>query len=88
VISAALGQPVPIDLIALGEVALSGDVRPVPLLAERAAEAARLGFRRLLVPTGSRGRLDSRKLGATLVEVGNLDDAIGAMRRAGLSSIR
>src|SRR4051794_7373392 len=88
VVSAALGQPVPLDVIALGEVALSGDVRPVPMLAERAAEAARLGFARLLVPVGSRGRIDARKIGATLVEVSNLEDAIGAIRRAGLSSIR
>lgn len=88
VISAALGQPVPLDVIALGEVALSGDVRPVPLLAERAAEAARLGFRRLLVPAGSRGRVDAAKVGGTLVEVSNLEDAVGAIRRAGLTSIR
>jgi DNA repair protein RadA/Sms len=88
VISAAEGQPVPIDIVALGEVALSGDVRPVPLLAERAAEAARLGFDRLLVPAGSKGRLAAGKLGAKLVEVANLGDAIAAMRRAGLSSIR
>ena len=54
VVSAAQNQPVPLDLIAIGEVALSGDVRPVPMLAERVAEAARLGFRRLLVPPGSR----------------------------------
>jgi len=88
VISAALSQPVPLDVIAIGEVALSGDVRPVPMLAERAAEAARLGFSRLLVPAGSRGRIDAHKIGATLVEVSNLEDAIGAIRRAGLSSIR
>jgi DNA repair protein RadA/Sms len=88
VISAAQGQPVPIDLVAIGEVALSGDVRPVPMLIERAAEAARLGFHRLLVPAGSRARLNGRQLPATLVEVANLDEAITAMRRAGLSSIR
>jgi DNA repair protein RadA/Sms len=88
VISAAQGQPVPIDLVAIGEVALSGDVRPVPMLIERAAEAARLGFHRLLVPSGSRARLNGRQLAATLVEVANLDEAITAMRRAGLSSIR
>jgi DNA repair protein RadA/Sms len=88
VISAALGQPVPIDLVALGEVALSGDIRPVPMLAERAAEAARLGFSRLLVPTGSRSRIDRGKVGAVLVEVASLEDAIGAIRRAGLASIR
>jgi DNA repair protein RadA/Sms len=88
VVSAATEQPVPIDLLAIGEVALSGDVRPVPMLTERAAEAARLGFSRLLVPAGSRSRIDTAKVRATLVEVGNLTDAIGAMRRAGLSSIR
>src|SRR5581483_4090339 len=87
-VSAAQGQPVPLDLVALGEVALSGDIRPVPMLAERVAEAARLGFGRLLVPAGAKARLDAAKLGATLVEVGRLDDAIGAIRRAGLTSIR
>jgi DNA repair protein RadA/Sms len=88
VISAAQGQPVPLDLIAIGEVALSGDVRPVPMLAERVAEAARLGFGRLLVPPGSRSRLNGRRPASTLVEVANLDTAIGAMRRAGLVRVR
>ncbi len=88
VISAAQGQPVPLDLIAIGEVALSGDVRPVPMFAERVAEATRLGFGRLLVPNGSRARLAGRRTAATLVEVGNLGEAIAAMRRAGLSSVR
>lgn len=87
VVSAATGQPVPIDLVAMGEVALSGDVRPVPMLAERAAEAARLGFQRLLVPTGTRKRIDCTKIPATVVEVANLEDALGAIRRAGLTSI-
>jgi len=58
------------------------------MLAERTAEAARVGFSRLLVPAGTRKRLDTSKLTATLVEVGNLGDAINAMRRAGLASIR
>jgi DNA repair protein RadA/Sms len=88
VISAAQYQPVPIDLIAIGEVALSGDVRPVPMFSERVAEAARLGFRRLLVPSGSTARLKGRKVSITLIEVTNLEEAITAMRRAGLSSIR
>jgi DNA repair protein RadA/Sms len=88
VVSAAHDQPVPLDLIAIGEVALSGDVRPVPMLAERAAEAARLGFQRLLVPPGSRDRLAGRMPKATLVEVGSLGEAIAAMRRAGLIPIR
>lgn len=88
VISAADAQPVPLDLIAIGEVALSGDIRPVPMLAERVNEAARLGFQRLLVPPGTRSRLRGRWPAATLVEVANLGDAISATRRAGLTRVR
>jgi DNA repair protein RadA/Sms len=88
VVSAAQSQPVPLDLVAIGEVALSGDVRPVPMLAERVAEAARLGFRRLLVPAGSAARMNGRQVPAALVEVANLNEAIAAMRRAGLSTVR
>jgi predicted ATP-dependent serine protease len=58
------------------------------MLAERAVEAARLGFQRLLVPVGSRARLDGHRVPAQLVEVANLDAAIAAMQRAGLSSVR
>jgi DNA repair protein RadA/Sms len=48
--SAARDWPVPSDLAAFGEVGLGGEVRPVPQLPRRLAEAARLGFRRALVP--------------------------------------
>lgn len=40
-------------LAAFGEVGLSGEVRPVPAISRRLAEAARLGFRRAVVPLGS-----------------------------------
>jgi DNA repair protein RadA/Sms len=58
--SAARDRQVPPDLITLGEVGLGGEVRPVPQLPRRLAEAARLGFRRALVPAtglpdGARG---------------------------------
>jgi hypothetical protein len=42
----------------------------------------------LLVPPGTRTRLAGRGTTATLVEVANLGAAIGAMKRAGLSSVR
>jgi DNA repair protein RadA/Sms len=48
--SAARDWQVPADLAAFGEVGLGGEVRPVPQLERRLAEAARLGFRRALVP--------------------------------------
>lgn len=80
VISAAQGQVVPLDMLALGEVTLSGDVRPVPMMAERAGEAIRLGYRRLLVPEGTRARLTGRVGAARLVEVSSLAEAIIALQ--------
>jgi DNA repair protein RadA/Sms len=50
--SAARNWQVPSDLVVFGEVGLGGEVRPVPQLPRRLAEAARLGFRRALVPSG------------------------------------
>ncbi len=48
--SSRLDRALPEDVAACGEVGLGGELRPVARLEARAAEAARLGFRRLLVP--------------------------------------
>lgn len=48
--SAAKDAPLPSGLVALGEVGLAGEVRRVPGIERRLAEAARLGFTRALVP--------------------------------------
>jgi DNA repair protein RadA/Sms len=53
VASAARDQPLPGDLVALGEVGLAGEIRPVGGVLARLQEAARLGFRRALVPEGT-----------------------------------
>ena len=53
VASAAAGRPLPPDLCAIGEVSLSGDIRRVSGVQRRLGEAARLGFRKALVPAGS-----------------------------------
>ncbi len=41
------------DIIALGEIGLSGELRHVPQLERRLSEAARLGFKRCIVPASS-----------------------------------
>ena len=86
-VSAWQEQAVPLDTAVLGEVALCGDVRPVPLLAERAIEAARLGFRRLLVPPGTAARLRGRKLAAALIETATLTDAILSLRQPAATAV-
>ena len=49
-VSALSERPVPADAVAFGEIALSGEVRPVAHGPLRLKEAAKLGFGRALVP--------------------------------------
>jgi DNA repair protein RadA/Sms len=42
--------PLPPDLVVFGELGLTGEVRPVTFGEERIREAAKLGFKRALVP--------------------------------------
>lgn len=50
VTSSVRDRPLPADLALLGEVGLSGELRSVPRIGERLAEAAKLGFKRVLLP--------------------------------------
>ena len=55
--SSRLDLALPADAAACGEIGLGGEIRRVARLDARVAEAARLGFRRLLVPAGARDAL-------------------------------
>ena len=52
--SAALDKPVKPQLAAIGEVGLGGEVRHVNHLERRVREAARMGFRQVLVPANAK----------------------------------
>jgi DNA repair protein RadA/Sms len=54
-VSALSERPVPSDAIGFGEVALSGEIRPVAHSGLRLKEAAKLGFERALVPSSLAG---------------------------------
>jgi len=62
-------------LVAVGEVGLSGELRAVSQLDRRVAEAARLGFKRCLVPKAST-KISPPK-GIELMPVSTLREAIG-----------
>jgi DNA repair protein RadA/Sms len=51
-VSAFSERPVPSEVVAFGEVALSGEVRPVSHAALRLKESAKLGFERAWLPAG------------------------------------
>ncbi|HVF95212.1 MAG TPA: DNA repair protein RadA, partial [Sphingomonas sp.] len=50
-VSALSERPVPVDAVVFGEVALSGEIRPVAHGALRLKESGKLGFERALVPS-------------------------------------
>jgi DNA repair protein RadA/Sms len=58
--SSRLDLAVPPDTAAIGEIGLGGEIRRISRLDVRLAEAARLGFRRLLVPSVCQREFDQR----------------------------
>jgi len=77
-------RPLPPDRLAIGEVGLGGELRPVPQLGRRLAEARRLGFRSAVVPKRSlepeteagRAGAKSDREPLTLMAVATLAEAI------------
>jgi hypothetical protein len=70
-------RPVRPGTVACGEVSLLGELRPVRGLERRLREAARLGFRRALVPLERSGEAIKVE-GMEIVAVGTLADALAA----------
>jgi DNA repair protein RadA/Sms len=52
-VSALSERPIPADAVVFGEIALSGEVRPVAHAALRMRESAKLGFERALAPASA-----------------------------------
>ncbi len=73
VAGAALDRPMPQGVIAIGEVGLAGEVRPVTGIGRRLAEAARLGYRRAIIPAGSD---DPAPEGMVVLEAGDIHSAL------------
>jgi DNA repair protein RadA/Sms len=74
VVSAAAERPLPFDTVAVGEVGLGGELRQVSQLDRRLVEAARLGYRRAIVPDAA---LDAR--GSEHVRAETIVDAARAV---------
>lgn len=55
-------KPISPDTALIGEISLSGDLRPVGRLESRAREAARLGFKRIIIPKAGGGEQVKKKL--------------------------
>ena len=53
IISAFAERPIPADAVVFGEIALSGELRPVAHAPLRLREAAKLGFGRAIIPASA-----------------------------------
>ncbi len=67
--SAIKDKPVPDELIAFGEIGLSGEIRAVSGVDQRVSEAIRLGFTRIALPAKCAERLNIDTKGARLIPV-------------------
>jgi DNA repair protein RadA/Sms len=69
-------RPIVAGTVAVGEVGLLGELRPVAGLERRLREAARLGFGRAIVPRATRGGTVGAVAGIEIVAVGTLREAV------------
>ena len=67
--------PIPDDLVAIGEVGLTGEIRSVSHMNQRLGEVSRLGFAKCIIPKGGSEKLEIPK-GLTVYRVRNIREAI------------
>ena len=70
-------QCIPDDLVAVGEVGMTGEIRSVSHMNQRLAEVSRLGFKKCMIPRGGSEKLEIPS-GLTVYRVRNIREAIEA----------
>ncbi|MEP6657834.1 MAG: magnesium chelatase domain-containing protein, partial [Betaproteobacteria bacterium] len=76
--SSLRSRPLPAKTLVFGEVGLAGEIRPVQRGQERIREAAKLGFRQVLIPNANKPRqaID----GIKVLGVDRVEEAVAMMR--------
>ena len=72
-------KPVPPDLVAVGEVGLTGELRSVSALSQRLSEVRRLGFTKCLVPQRHGRQTIVPPTGLQLIPVKNIREALAVL---------
>ncbi len=78
--SSLKGKPLNGDTVAVGEVGLTGEIRPVSRIRQRLNEARKLGFKRLILPEANRAELKENSgefRGLQLVGIDTIKEAVG-----------
>lgn len=70
----------PKDMVFIGEVGLTGEIRAVNRVAQRITEAEKLGFKQCMLPYGNKKSLDGISSGLELIYVKSLAQALALVR--------
>lgn len=75
ILSSNTDLPLPQGVCLAGEIGLSGEIRPVNRIEQRVSEAAKLGFRQIIIPRYGRYS-DFGKFNIAVQQVSRLDEAV------------
>ncbi|WP_298706391.1 DNA repair protein RadA [uncultured Veillonella sp.] len=76
IVSTLENQPVPADMVILGEIGLTGNIRSIPRIEQRIMEAAKMGFTKFIVPKGNTKQLKSDWKDITIHAVTSVEEAM------------
>lgn len=79
-VSSLRDAEVPDDLIAMGEIGLSGECRAVSGIEQRAKEAAKLGFTKIMIPERTTEKKPLKIEGAEIIPIKGIYDAVRMLR--------
>ena len=75
ILSSSLDIAIDRTVCMTGEVGLSGEIRPVSRIEQRIAEAGKLGFERIIIPSANMHGLNTKKAGIEIVPVNKVEEA-------------
>ena len=76
IISNLKNKPVPPDMVILGEVGLTGNIRSIPRIEQRIAEAKKLGFKQFVIPAGNVKQLKGIQEGISIQGVTSIQEVM------------
>ena len=75
ILSSSLDIAIDRTVCMTGEVGLSGEIRPVSRIEQRIAEAGKLGFERIIIPSANMHGLNTKKADIEIVPVNKVEEA-------------
>ena len=79
-LSSYRNRPLPTRTVAFGEVGLTGEIRAVNMMEARIAEAAKMGYRTVIVPKRKKVEGEKREAGIQVIEVATVQDLQSVLR--------